>query len=116
MKRPFHEIQSIMQSVSLYDYLTITIKNSSKSGNEIHLEGNSPFIPYDENNLVFKAVEMFLKKSRIKNLCQKNINIYIEKNIPVAAGLAGGSSNAAGALLGMNKLLKNPLILDHQPQ
>lgn len=99
----FHEIQSIMQAVSLFDYLSISVKNSGQQN--IILKGNSDIIPYNEENIVYKAVELFLIKSGIRN---QEIKIYIEKNIPVAAGLAGGSSNAAGALLGLNILYGNP--------
>ncbi len=74
--------------------------------NIIELSGNSTQIPYDKSNLVYKAAELFLKKA---NLTGKKIAIYIEKNIPVAAGLAGGSSDAAGTLTGLNKLFNNIL-------
>lgn len=105
-KRPdgFHEIRSIMQAVSLFDYLTITARDSDAM--VISLDGNSGLIPYDRENIAFKAAEAFFKKVNIEN---QLINIYIEKNIPVAAGLAGGSSNAAGTLWGLNKLFGNPL-------
>ncbi len=105
-KRPdgFHEIQSIMQTVSLFDYLTITVGNNDEE--LIGISGNSPLIPYNEDNIAFKAAKRFLQKAKIRN---QAINIYIEKNIPIAAGLAGGSSNAAGVLWGMNKLCDNPL-------
>ncbi len=100
----FHNIDSVMQTISLFDYLTISIENSNKT--EILLSGNSDKIPYDENNLVYKAVNLFL--SQLENQNYK-ISIYIEKNIPVAAGLAGGSTDAAGVLYGLNKLLNEPL-------
>lgn len=104
-KRPdgFHELRSIMQAVSLYDYLTITVESGKT---EIKLSGTSQLIPYDENNIVYKATELFLRQAGIKN---QNIHIYIEKNIPVAAGLAGGSSDAAGTLRGLNELFDYPL-------
>lgn len=96
----FHNIKSIMQMVDLYDYLTINIQESSM--NEINISGTSSEIPYDKKNLVYKATELFLKEANINNL---SVNIYIEKNIPVAAGLAGGSTDAAGTLFGLNLLL-----------
>ncbi|OGI03711.1 MAG: 4-(cytidine 5'-diphospho)-2-C-methyl-D-erythritol kinase [Candidatus Melainabacteria bacterium GWF2_37_15] len=99
----FHEIRSIMQTVSLFDYLNITVEEGSE---KITLSGNSSHIPYDENNIVFKAVKLFLEKTGIKN---QSIEVYIEKNIPVAAGLAGGSSDAAGTLRGLNDLYGKPL-------
>ena len=125
----FHEIQSIMQAVSLYDYLTIEVEDISvpltgkelggsnyitpdenkkinPTQNIIKLSGNSDLIPYDKANLVYKAAELFLQKT---NLTGFKVKINIEKNIPVAAGLAGGSSNAAGTLWGLNKFFKDIL-------
>lgn len=102
----FHEIQSIMQAVSLYDYVTIEVKKAEGIENSIELTGNSDLIPYDKTNLVYKAAELFLKKT---NLTKKKLIIYLEKNIPVAAGLAGGSSNATGTLWGLNRLFHNIL-------
>jgi len=100
----FHEIRSIMQAVSLFDYLNITAQTDDKQ--KIQLSGNSSLIPYGQENIVFKAAEKFLNKAGIEN---QSINIYIEKNIPVAAGLAGGSSDAAGTLWGLNTLYDNSL-------
>lgn len=100
----FHNIQSIMQTVNLYDYLTFEIESSLE--NEITLRGNSDKIPYDNKNLVYKAALKFLEKAKINNV---KVKVYIEKNIPVAAGLAGGSSNAAGTFFALNKLFGFPL-------
>ena len=97
----FHNIKSIMQMISLYDYLTISIEELDK--NEINLSGSSCEIPYDESNLVYKATKLFLEKAGINNL---KVDIYIEKNIPISAGLAGGSTDAAGAIWGLNYLLE----------
>ncbi len=102
----FHEIQSIMQAVSLYDYLDIEAEKLTCVQNLIFLSGNSDLIPYDKTNLVYKAVDLFLNKA---NMTGYKIKIHIEKNIPVAAGLAGGSSDAAGTLLGLNKIFKEVL-------
>ncbi len=99
----FHNIKSIMQTINLFDYLTIKITE----GNDIKLSGNSDEIPYDEKNICHKAAKLFLET--IKK--EYNIEIYIEKNIPVCAGLAGGSTNASGVLYGLNKLLDYPLSL-----
>lgn len=103
-KRPdgFHNIESIMQTISLFDYLTINIEPAQKT--EIILSGSSDEIPYNEKNLVHKAAMLFME-----NMPAHKIKIYIEKNIPVAAGLAGGSTDAAGTLFGLNELFKNPL-------
>ena len=105
-KRPdgFHNIESIMQTINLYDYLTISAEPSEKF--EITLAGNNTEIPYDEKNLVYKASMLFVERT---NLSPHKIDIYIEKNIPVSAGLAGGSTDAAGTLYGLNKIFNEPL-------
>ena len=105
----YHEIRSVMQAVSLYDFLTISVEDNHNKANKINISGNSPLIPYNKANLVWIAADKFLQKADITN---KKINIYVEKNIPVAAGLAGGSSNAAGTLYGLNKILESPLNKD----
>ena len=97
----FHNIKSIMQMINLYDYLTISIENSDKQ--EIILSGSNTEIPYDERNLVHKATKLFLEKAKIDNL---KVSIYIEKNIPISAGLAGGSTDAAGTIFGLNSLFE----------
>lgn len=105
-KRPdgYHNIKSIMQAVSLYDYLTISVKDAAL--NTIKLSGTSSEIPYNEKNLVYKAAQIFLDKTGITG---KEISFFIEKNIPVEAGLAGGSTDAAAAFSGLNKLFNKPL-------
>ena len=95
----YNEIQSVMQAISLYDCLTISVEDNDRQ--KIQISGNNKIIPYDKTNLAYVSTELYLHKAGISN---KNINIYIEKNIPVAAGLAGGSSNAAGVLFALNKL------------
>lgn len=100
----FHNIQSIMHTISLFDILTIEIEKSPQK--IIKLTGNSKNIPYDEKNLVYKACDEFLKQSNIENI---KVEIYIEKNIPIAAGLAGGSTDAAATLRGLNELFENVL-------
>lgn len=100
----FHDIDSIMQTISLYDYLTIETEASNRF--EIHLSGTSGEIPYNEKNIVYKAVLLFVERT---NLAPQKISVHIEKHIPVAAGLAGGSTDAAGTLYGLNELFSTPL-------
>ena len=100
-KTGYHNIRSIMQAINLYDYVTLELDD----GDEIILSGTSNEIPYDDNNLCYKAAKLFFQK--IKK--SYKLKIYIEKNIPVCAGLAGGSTDAAGVLYGLNKLLNLPL-------
>ena len=103
----FHNIQSIMQTINLYDYLTFNIDNAEEI--KIELKGNSDEIPYNESNLIYKAAERFFKKANIDNV---KLSVYIEKNIPISAGLAGGSTNAAGTIFALNKLFNNILSED----
>ena len=105
LENGFHSIESVMQTISLFDYLTISISESGK--NEIILSGNSTEIPYNDRNLAYKAAKLYLDDRGIKN---QKININIEKNIPTAAGMAGGSTDGAGVLYGLDKLFScNPL-------
>lgn len=102
-RRPdgFHNIESRMQTISLYDYLTISVA----PGMSIKLSGTSDEIPYDEKNIVHKAVKLFFE-----TLGQTAaVEIFIDKNIPVSAGMAGGSTDAAGAIFGLNEILGKPL-------
>ena len=100
----FHNIRSIMQTIDLYDTLDISVSKNSSGG--IILSGNSDEIPYNEKNLVYKAADLFYKETGINNIKTK---IYIDKRIPVAAGLAGGSTDAAGTIFGLNEIFERPL-------
>lgn len=103
----FHNIESIMQTINLYDYLTIKVSKSDSLN--IKLDGNNCNIPYNENNLVYKAIKLYLENVSIQ---PHKISVYIEKNIPVSAGLAGGSTDAAGVLFGLNELFDNLLSIE----
>ena len=100
----FHNIKSIMQLISLYDYLDINIEKAPAT--TINLTGNSDEIKYDATNIVYKAAISYLKKAGIYGY---KISINIEKNIPVSAGLAGGSTDAAGTIFGLNQIFNNIL-------
>jgi 4-diphosphocytidyl-2-C-methyl-D-erythritol kinase len=97
-KRPdgYHEVAMIMQAISLHDLITI------KPGVGITITTNDPLVPQDQRNLAYKAAELIIK--RYPQIT--GIEIIIEKNIPMAAGLAGGSADAAAVILGMNKFFK----------
>lgn len=92
----YHEVRMIMQTINLYDKLEI--KKSGEPG--IQITTNSSFLPTNENNLVYKAADLLKKEFNI----QEGISIHLHKFIPVAAGMAGGSSDAAAVLYGVNKL------------
>lgn len=102
-KRPdgYHELVSIMAPVEIFDVLDLTA--SPGEGIEINCEGRD--IPGDETNLAYRAARDFLSYAGIND----KISISLSKNIPVAAGLGGGSSDAAAVLLGLNSMYSTPL-------
>ena len=100
----YHEVRMIMQTVGLYDLLTM----KKRKDGEIKMTCNLPFLPTDERNLVYKAVKLIKDKYQIKD----GVEIDLIKRIPVAAGMAGGSSNCAAALKGMNELFDLSLSID----
>ncbi len=102
-KRPdgFHELASIMQTISLADI--ITINENTEHG--IRITCSHPDVPLDATNLVHRAATIFLDQMSILPA----LTIHIEKKIPVAAGLAGGSSDAAAVLTGLARLYDKPL-------
>ena len=92
----YHLVEMIMQTIDLYDLIEI----NEKDNDQITIKSTSDEIPLDCNNLVYKAANLIKKTFNIN----KGEEIHIKKNIPVAAGMAGGSSNAAAVLVGLNKL------------
>ena len=101
-KRPdgFHELETVLQPVPLSDELSF-----ARSGTGIQLTCNVPELPTDANNLVHRAAEAFLQTAVIR----EGVKLHLEKKIPIAAGLGGGSGNAAATLLGLNELFGAPL-------
>ena len=91
----YHLVRMIMQSIDLYDYIII-----DETKKDIVIECDSDLVPCDDSNIIYKAVNLLKMRFNI----DKGVKIKIIKNIPVAAGLAGGSSNAAGTLVALNKL------------
>ncbi len=103
----YHEIKSIMQSISLSDELTFEISKIKSNPeppckNGIYITCDNEDIPLDEKNLVHKAAALILDRYNLRG--KYSVNINIEKHIPVCAGLAGGSTNAAATLVAMDKL------------
>lgn len=94
----YHEVRMIMQTIQMYDVLEM--KKVKKPG--ISLSVNYPYIPSDERNLVYKAAKLLMDEFQVK----EGVDIRLEKFIPVAAGMAGGSSDAAAAMVGINHLFK----------
>ena len=91
----YHELKMIMQTVSLFDNISI-----QKTAENLRLKTNLRYLPTDKRNIAYAAAELFLEKSGIKS----GLDINIKKTIPVAAGLAGGSTDAATVLVGLNRL------------
>ncbi|MGE5614895.1 MAG: 4-(cytidine 5'-diphospho)-2-C-methyl-D-erythritol kinase [Bacillota bacterium] len=99
----YHELRMIMQTVELHD----TVRIEETSGEEIHLECSADGLPRDSSNTAWKAADVFMRSTGTR----KGLKITINKRIPVSAGLAGGSTDAAAVLRGLNELFR--LGLDH---
>lgn len=91
----YHELNTIMQQIGLKDRIILKNRN-----NGIKIECNDEGVPLDNGNLVYKAWEKIVEKTGVN----RGIHIIIDKNIPVASGLAGGSANGATVLKGLNTL------------
>jgi 4-diphosphocytidyl-2-C-methyl-D-erythritol kinase len=107
-KRPdgFHELETIMQPIRLCDRLEF-----ARAAAGIHLTCSRPDLPVGPENLVHRAASVFFDATRIK----EGVKIRLEKHIPLAAGLGGGSGNAAETLLGLNELFGQPLAAPQLP-
>lgn len=99
----FHELETIMHPVALHDYLTF-----EQIGSQIQLSCSISALPTGPENLVYRAAEAFFKKTALPT----GVKIHLEKHIPLAAGLGGGSGNAAITLVGLNQLFGQPLTLE----
>ncbi len=95
----FHELSMIMQSIDLCDFLEIKSNNNG----ELKLSSNCSGLSLKEDNLIIKSASLLRKFTGNKKL---GANIFLTKNIPIGAGLAGGSTDAAATLIGLNKLWK----------
>ena len=95
----FHEIKTVMHSVMFGDEVSVTVVPSEKSSVKLNVIGNK-FLPTDTKNIAVKAAYLFLERIGLS----AEVSITLAKRIPVAAGLAGGSSDAAAVLRAMNKI------------
>lgn len=96
----FHELRTVMQTVSLEDTVEICIAPAAFAA--VHLETTAAELPTDAGNLAYRAAALYLAESGMPSC----VDIRIEKRIPIAGGLAGGSADAAAVLRGMNRLLR----------
>lgn len=96
----YHEIKMIMQSINLFDLVVVDAQPSG-----ISLSTNCSCLPNNAKNIAYKAAELFFKETKTKG----GAKILIHKNIPIAAGLAGGSGNAAAVLCALNLLYNTDL-------
>ena len=94
----YHEVRMVMQTIHLYDRMTI--RKSHTPG--IQIRTNLSFLPVNENNLVYRAGKLLMDEFGIT----EGVSVTLEKRIPVAAGMAGGSTDAAAMLYGMNRMFR----------
>lgn len=97
LENGYHEVKMVMQTVGIYDVLTL-----KKIPQGIVVTTDNGELPTDDNNLIYKAARLMKEKYSI----QEGVSIHLEKNIPIAAGMAGGSTDAAATFWGMNELFE----------
>ena len=98
----YHYVDMVMQSVDLHDVLTLTLRD--KPGivlKCLNREEQPADLPADETNLAWKAAKVFLSTQKLEDI---GVHILLEKHIPIAAGLAGGSADAAAVLYGLDRM------------
>lgn len=97
----YHAVETVMQTVSLYDEVTVILREGTTVDAECNLSG----VPTDEKNLAVRAALLFFERTGFSS----GVHLAIEKRIPMAAGMAGGSADAAATLRGLNRLFDAPL-------
>ena len=95
LENGYHEVKMVMQTVGIYDELTLT---RTEAG--ITVTTDKEELPTDDNNLIYKAARIMMEEYHLEG----GIHIHLKKNIPIAAGMAGGSTDAAATFKGMNRL------------
>ena len=99
-ERGYHLLDMIMQTVSLFERVTV-----SKKEKDITLSSNARYIPTDSKNVAVKAAMLFFEYTGI----QGGVHIHIKKTVPIKAGMAGGSADAAGVIVGLDKIYETNL-------
>ena len=100
----YHEVRMVMQTINMYDLLELSV--TEEAG--IRIQTNLYYLPCDENNLVYKAAKLLMDEFQVK----KGLEVKLDKFIPVAAGMAGGSSDAAATMVGVNRLFNLGLSME----
>jgi 4-diphosphocytidyl-2-C-methyl-D-erythritol kinase len=109
----YHDVKMVMQNLDIYDELEFELCDTQEGSYSIIIKTDNPDIPTDERNLIYKAARLLLEEYGI----QKKLTVRLEKNIPVEAGMAGGSTDAAATLHAVNELaglgLSTKQLMDH---
>jgi 4-diphosphocytidyl-2-C-methyl-D-erythritol kinase len=100
----YHEIDGVMQSVTLCDRVTVRAERAENTEISLAAKGNDE-MPLNEKNLAYRAAQIYTQALKIN----ARIEIFLEKSIPMAGGLAGGSSDAAAVLRALNRIFESPL-------
>ena len=113
-RRPdgYHEVKMIMQTVGIYDVLTFQKREGTGKFPDIVISLDKEELPCDKNNLIYKAAELIMKAYNIR----EGVDITLNKNIPIAAGMAGGSTDAAAVFHGLNELFGLSMSLEEMKQ
>lgn len=108
-RRPdgYHELRTIFQTISLTDTLKLTVTPKRRGSVEIFMQSSDPELPVDSTNLVMRAIAAIVSEIGFEG----HVAAYLDKKIPVARGLGGGSGNAAAALIGMLRATKEKIAL-----
>ena len=99
----YHDLSTLMLPIGIYDHVELSME-----GEGIRLNGTHPDVPQDSRNLAWRAAEVYLREAGWNT----GVQIRLTKNIPVGAGLGGGSADAGAVLLGLNRLCPSPLTPD----
>lgn len=102
-EKGYHLLDMIMQTISIFERITLT-----KQSDKISISSNAKFIPTDEKNTAIKAAVKFFEYTKIKD----GVHIHVKKTVPIKAGMAGGSADAAGVIVGLDYMYKTRLSLE----
>jgi 4-diphosphocytidyl-2-C-methyl-D-erythritol kinase len=108
----YHLLSTVMQSISLSDHVSVFVSRQPSARTNIEVACSSPEVPLDDSNSARRAALLFLQETHPRFSTGWHFYIDLDKQIPVAAGLAGGSADAAGVLFGLNTLFQTPIDYD----